>query len=509
MMAVTTGKAPAAYKEEELYEDAVEYVSSYYRLKTRNKNVLTQKQKYMVFLLMVKSGWGRYSRLHVVWHKVSSNVATLSIPDDDDDMPNLVYSEGGGSELVLTHVNQDATGEKSHAKGGSASKAQNAQETKSPSSQKKKTTQPEKKGDVPDIIQKANKDKQGKITFKGEAWFNATFGFDEHRDPNDQGFAQTKGKFTYEDSDGILKVKASDLQWDAGTFETKSLDDLRTKHLNANKAKTNSNTAITLTFVEGNVAMLHDVPAYDGAVFQAASQFNCLEFVDNERTPADGIAGYVRDLTQGPACAMACAPGTIVRNYFAQTTEKQINTLDEAIKFLSGLAGSKGQLVTVNNGYAESTKEKLEKLNDVLKEANNREEAKKRIKVGIQRETVVTCTQDKDKNWLKSARNNVVTQVYVSAIPLGMYVSKGTNDDLWRPLAEMVLEAAYEATLLVALGLKKKAVLTYVGRGVFANQDEWIAGAINKALRALSGSGIEVVINEYKEDKKMQKLITP
>lgn len=119
MMAVTTGNAPAAYKEEELYEDAVEYVSSYYRPKT-NKD-LTQKQKYMVFLLMVKSGWGRYSRLHFVWHKVDSNVASLHISkddgdtDDDDDMPNLLYSERG-CEVVLTSVNRKATAEKRHMK---------------------------------------------------------------------------------------------------------------------------------------------------------------------------------------------------------------------------------------------------------------------------------------------------------------------------------------------------------------------------------------------------------
>jgi hypothetical protein len=47
----------------------------------------------------------------------------------------------------------------------------------------------------------------------------------------------------------------------------------------------------------------------------------------------------------------------------------------------------------------------------------------------------------------------------------------------------------------VALDLKKKAVLTYVGRGVFENEVGWIAGAIKKALDALKGSGLEVVIN--------------
>ena len=61
--------------------------------------------------------------------------------------------------------------------------------------------------------------------------------------------------------------------------------------------------------------------------------------------------------------------------------------------------------------------------------------------------------------------------------------------------------------LLVALIITKKALLTYVGRGVFENEVGWIAGAINKALDALNGSGHEVVINEYKQDKEMRKLL--
>lgn len=135
-MAVTPeGSKPTGYTEYTLDKDAVEYVSSYYRtFGNKKSNELTQEQKYMVFLLVVKSGWGRYSRLHFVWHKVDSNVASLHMSDDDDDdMPNLLYSEGSGN-VVLTSVNRKATAEKRHVKGAGASKAQNAQ--KSPSSPK-------------------------------------------------------------------------------------------------------------------------------------------------------------------------------------------------------------------------------------------------------------------------------------------------------------------------------------------------------------------------------------
>ena len=38
-------------------------------------------------------------------------------------------------------------------------------------------------------------------------------------------------------------------------------------------------------------------------MFQAASQFNCLEFAGPEELPEDGVTQYDDDPTQGPACA--------------------------------------------------------------------------------------------------------------------------------------------------------------------------------------------------------------
>ena len=68
------------------------------------------------------------------------------------------------------------------------------------------------------------------------------------------------------------------------------------------------------------------------AVFQVASQFNCLEMVGPDVTPEDGITIYAEDGTQGPKCAMACPAATVYRNYFwkgrgqAGGNHKQINT---------------------------------------------------------------------------------------------------------------------------------------------------------------------------------------
>lgn len=54
---------------------------------------------------------------------------------------------------------------------------------------------------------------------------------------------------------------------------------------------------------------------YRNGVFQAASQFNLLEFVSSSLTPEIGVGVYMDDHTQGPDCAMACIPATAYRNY--------------------------------------------------------------------------------------------------------------------------------------------------------------------------------------------------
>ena len=77
-----------------------------------------------------------------------------------------------------------------------------------------------------------------------------------------------------------------------------------------------------------------------GAVFQVASQFNCLEMVGPAVTPNHGITQYVLDKTQGPACALACPGGTLFRNYFVNgsgqgTGGAQINTLSSVEKLLA------------------------------------------------------------------------------------------------------------------------------------------------------------------------------
>jgi hypothetical protein len=226
-------------------------------------------------------------------------------------------------------------------------------------------------------------------------------------------------------------------------------------------------------------------------------------------TPEMGVAVYYNDKTQGPACAIACAPGTIVRNYFAfdgtteQTSERQINTLEGVLTAIETWAKEKG-LVTVENGYTFSTTDKLQRVSEILADPG-RAVLKDLLRVGVQKDTQVTCTKlEQGGGWHRVIRKDPVrvTQVYASALSI-KYSGLPQND--WAPLAELVLEAAYEATLRAALiharpvGGRKRVVLTALGGGVFGNDMSIIARVIVNAIKTFKTAGLDIVINEYRE----------
>lgn len=82
----------------------------------------------------------------------------------------------------------------------------------------------------------------------------------------------------------------------------------------------------------------------------------------------------------------------------------------------------------------------------------------------------------------------LVSQTYCSAISCA-YGSLPLN--LWEPMATLVLDAAYEATLWAAVLNKQrtgssKVYLTSVGGGVFGNKPEWISNSIARAIAQVS-----------------------
>jgi hypothetical protein len=75
----------------------------------------------------------------------------------------------------------------------------------------------------------------------------------------------------------------------------------------------------------------------------------------------------------------------------------------------------------------------------------------------------------------------------------------------WKPFASLVLEAAYEATMLAAVlnkqrGASNVVLLTLLGGGAFGNEAEWINAAIRRALAMMSGFGLDARLVKLWDD---------
>ena len=147
------------------------------------------------------------------------------------------------------------------------------------------------------------------------------------------------------------------------------------------------------------------------------------------------------------------------------------------------------QLWTMSNGYALCPQSGLAAIAPWLEAASAEEidALRGRLAVGLHRDVEVTEP---------GAAGRRVHQVFASAMPVGYAPAPS---ELWRPLATLVLEAAYEATLRAALLTGAKVVaLTLLGGGVFHNDMGWIFAAIRRAL-AVVGGDLDVRIVSFGE----------
>ena len=252
---------------------------------------------------------------------------------------------------------------------------------------------------------------------------------------------------------------------------------------------------IQLSEVVSDVQQLHIHASNSNALFQAASQFNLLEMVGPYITPEQGIDRYENDRTQGPACAIACGAGTIYRNYFVpiddqigQTATTQIDCLELIGKELQN---DVLKLWTMKNGYALSHEEGLLTINRKLSalDETEREYLKGKLKVGIQWDTEVTITEEKQN----------VSQIYCSALPVAYCQS---DPIYWESFARIILEATYEATFYTALKNMEQngsnlVYLTLVGGGAFGNEKHWILESLEKVIQEFQNVPLNVRVVSY------------
>lgn len=358
---------------------------------------------------------------------------------------------------------------------------------------------------------------RSRLSMRG--WFKQLYGFEERiagaATSEDYVFNQQNFNVATNDDGSItLTSLVNNRSFSVGHFSTPSLGDLR-ESVRVDNLQVGCTTYEHM--VISDIFKMHS--EHPSATFQAASQFNCLEFPSPDITPECGITGYAYDSTQGPACALACASGTVYRNYFAvpetnpvgtvgQSRGSQINNLDDLERLLEN---AKHHYWKVENGYTFSDSESLDRLELELHRRRvagpdadeGIDQLMASIKVGLHANVGV----DFASRFIEVASPPVsVTQVYCSAISCAY---SGIVNEKWASLAQLVLDANYEATLWAAVlnrgenasDESRNVFLTLLGGGVFGNDKEWIGTAIGRAIaRATTRrADINIVICHYRK----------
>ena len=326
-------------------------------------------------------------------------------------------------------------------------------------------------------------------------WFEKLTGFPEKNPAN------VRENISVSADQETITSKTNGRSMRCGLLEVLSLRELRDRINQMAPSEPVDQAKLKLSEVVANVQSLHLEDSNAGAMFQVASQFNLLEMVFPSVTPEMGVDIYDQDLTQGPACAIACGAGTIYRNYSApvsgQTGQTENNQIDCIKQLGNALGNANAALWEMKNGYCLATKDGLAEITNRLTAAdaaaneNERDELRQLLEIGIQWDTEVTL---KD-----SEAPHIVTQAYCSALPVAY---SPIGETMWFEFANMVLEASYEAFFCAAVLNAKatgnnKVFLTLLGGGAFGNPVDWIFSAITRSLEKFQGFDLDISIVSY------------
>lgn len=291
------------------------------------------------------------------------------------------------------------------------------------------------------------------------------------------------------DATGNATVSGAGRQFAGGRFSVPSIESLKAS---VAKQDTGKRSAVRFSVIEGT-SPITDIGALqamasEATLFQAASQFNCLEapgpfLVD--------VNSYLTDPTQGPRASVSAFPATLVRHYaapdgsggrFVQSHDRQINLLADALPPAIGL---------VNSGYLQ-----VSGIPDLPVAAAALEANFERIRIGVHDDAQVVLGHAWDGGVEGQPH---IAQTFTSTLAAGGYGRGEPIRGAVETICQQLLRAAYLGTLLAALDLgKRRVVLTMIGGGVFGNPHRLICEsalwAVDEIERLACGS-LEVVLN--------------
>jgi len=292
------------------------------------------------------------------------------------------------------------------------------------------------------------------------------------------------------DADGFATLRAGEHSWHAGRFETPSVAELRQR---ARKAGATGGR-LRLWVLDG-ASPVTDVgglqaTAAPGSLFQAASQFNCLESPGPYVTP---VVQYFRDRTQGPRSSISAFPGTLLRHYAAPRSDgtRFVQTDADQLNLLAGVFGP--DVARIQSGYLMA--HNVRDPGALVAALTARFES---IRVGVHEGTQVILGYDFQGS-VTDSENRRIAQVFTSTIAGGGYGGAGLEGEKFEGACQQLLRAAYLGTLLAAATLGQRlAVLTLIGGGVFGNPIPLIWDAILWAAaetEQLLARDLDVIVN--------------
>jgi hypothetical protein len=292
------------------------------------------------------------------------------------------------------------------------------------------------------------------------------------------------GLFRFDEA-GVARLEVGGREFVAGRFACRSL-----KELSAGLPSASGRLRL---FVIVGQSPITDIGALQGSappgsMFQAASQFNCLE------SPGPHLArvsDYFFDPTQGPRASISAWPATLLRHFaapgeggrFAQSDPSpQLNLLHRvAVPPTAEVASGylMADRVKDPEGFAKALKEHFLDL-----------------EVGVHEQAEVVL----GANWDGPVVGRpLIGQVFTSTLAAGGYSRVNFQDKTWLLIARQLQRAAYLGTLLAAATTgQRRVVLTLIGGGVFGNPIPLIWDSILWACRQMESrlkGDLTVILN--------------
>jgi hypothetical protein len=296
------------------------------------------------------------------------------------------------------------------------------------------------------------------------------------------------------DSAGCATLTSAGYSWSAGRFETISIGELRER---ARRQQSRSMTPRARLWVFVGASPLTDIGNLqaansDNTLFQAASQFNCLESPGPYVT---SVANYFHDQTQGPRASISAFPATLLRHYRAPGPGGELFVQTTDTRQIDLLADSCGPGAS-QNGYF--TGEGVADPQSLVTALETRFEA---IRVGVHDHVQVVLGYD----WsgaVEDSEHRRIAQVFTSTVAGGGYGGqRNFRGELFKAACRLLLRAAYLGTLLAAAHLgRTRVVLTLIGGGVFGNPITLIWDAILWAFEEVKpflSHELDVIVNGY------------